>query len=135
MVVLDGGVTFTTSNGGEVRMIDEALGLDEVGWKNGYAYYDNLFIDPAVPITLDISSEYDVEATVKHVTGDPVMSFGVTSRQSNGTADIKLTGLKPDGWYRLQFNGVLAKTASGRAHDKASSDGVLKFAGVELPDS
>jgi hypothetical protein len=133
MVEVENAVTFTTSNGGEVRMVGTGRGLDEVGWAGGYAYYDDLYVDPSVPVTLDISEEYDTTATVQHITGDPVVRFRLISRQTNGTADIKLTGLQPDGWYRLQFNGVLAKTASGRAHGHASDGGELVFTNVELP--
>lgn len=135
MPTLGPNVTFACSNGGTVTMIDTAHHLTEFGLDDGWAVYDDLYVNPTVPTTLNISDSYDVEATVTHLTGDPVIRFRLISRQPNGTADIKLTGLKPNGWYRLQFDGVLAKTASGRAHDQASSDGVLTFTDVHLPDT
>lgn len=134
MVELDSLVTFEADTGRTVTMINAASRLKQFGIDDGWAFYDDLYIRPYVDMTLDISESYDVTATVQHVTGDPVMTFNLTSREPNGTADIKLTGLKPGGWYRLRFNNRLARTANGRAHGQATDDGVVEFPEVNVPN-
>lgn len=133
MVALGSGVVFYTGNGGTVRMIGTSQHLNEVRLENSFAAFDDLHINPNVDVTLDISDGLDVNGTVKHVTGDPVMHFSLASRVPNGTADILLTGLQPEEWYRLQFDGVLAECSGGRAHGQTDTDGKIQFNSVVIP--
>lgn len=132
MVELSTGVTFETSNGGSLLILTPAA-LSEFGIEDGAAFFDDVHLNPTVPMTTKVGDDYDVEATVQHVTGDEAVTFGLTSRQPNGTTDVQITGLKPEGWYRLRFDGVLAETGAGRAHGQANTRGILQFNGVHVP--
>lgn len=132
-ITLGNGVVFETSNGGSLQMLGIA-DLSEFGFEDGAAYYDDVRFNPYADMTLNVADDHTVTAAVQHTTGDPVVTFGLTSREPNGTTDVRVEGLKPEAWYRLEFDGVLAATDSGRAHDQASSDGVLEFSGVVVPN-
>jgi hypothetical protein len=133
MIELGSGVEVQTSNGGSVTMYGTAEDLTHIGFEDGYAFWNDVYVDPSVPMFANISDHYNVSATLKHVTGDPIVHFSIISQQPNGTADFRFTGLQPDAWYRLQFNGVLASTAGGKAHGNSGSDGIIEFPGVEVP--
>ena len=132
-IILEKSVEFTGTNGGTITMLGTADDLMKVGIEDGYAVYDDFGVNPSADMTLNVSGEYVVTGSVEHTTGDPVMTFSLTSREPNGTADIRLIGLQPEGWYRLRLGGQLAKTAGGRAHGQASVDGELIFIGVNIP--
>lgn len=127
-------VSFDTASGGTVHMLSTAE-VERIGIENGFAQYDDLGVDAHVDTSLDIGrDDSDVTGSVKHVAGDTVFEFHIVSQQPNGRADLRLHGLQPEAWFRLEFNGVLAATAAGRAHGQASLDGVLQFNGVKLPN-
>lgn len=135
MVELSGPVVFETASGGSLRVIDRGDDFTTFGLTaDGFAFWDDLAIDATVPMTLQVGDSYDAQAKVTHLTGDPVLRFDLTSRQPNGVADVRLTGLKPEAWYRLQFDGALAKTATGRAHGQTDATGVITFTGVTIPN-
>lgn len=134
MAELESGVVFETGSGGTLLMLGDAHQLSEFGVNDGFAFYEDFFIDAAVDMTLDISEGYDVTGSLQHVTGDPVMTFALISTAPNGTADIRFTGLKSEAWYRLQFDGVLAQCDGGRAHGQSSSDGIIQFNSVVIPN-
>lgn len=126
--------TFECSNGGEIRILADAADLDEVGLIDGTAFWSDLYINPYVKMTLDIAGRYGVEGNVKHVSGDTVMSFQLNSRSVNGTADIRMEGLKSNEFYRLEFDGILAETDGGRAHEKTGPDGTVQYNSVVIPN-
>jgi hypothetical protein len=132
---LSTGITFGTSNGGTVRTVGVGEFTEFGLTDDGFAFYDDLAVNPSIPVTLTTTSpRYNVEGTIEHLTGETVMRFRLLSRQPNGRADIRLSGLKSESWYRLQFDGVLAKTESGRAHAQSSPNGLVQFNGVHLPN-
>lgn len=133
-VELGGNVTYTCSRGGTVRVIGAATELGQTGVTHaGFAFWNDLYINADVDCTINIGLGYSTTSIVEHKTGNPIIEFELTARSPNGLADIRVRGLKPNSWYRLQFNGVLAKTAGGRAHGKTDSSGVIEFSNVELP--
>lgn len=135
MIDLSGPVQFDCTNGGSVTVISSGGKLDEVGVSaDGFAFWNDLYVNAAVPASIQVGDAYDTHATVQHVTGDPVLTFNLVSQQPNGTADIRVEGLKPEAWYRLQFNGELAKTTAGRAHSPTGADGTIQWNGVNIPD-
>lgn len=134
MVEVGNAVQFVTDNGGELLMILPASRLDEFGIRNGWALWDDLYLNPYNDMTLDVSGGYTTKATIEHLTGDPVLNFNLTSREVGGKTDIKATNLKPDAPYRLLFDGVLAKSSTGRAHAKTDNQGRLQFNEVIIPN-
>lgn len=132
---LSGPVQFDTTNGGSVTVISSGGKLDEVGVAtDGFAFWNDLYVNSDVPASIQVGDGYDTRATVEHLTGDPVLTFNLVSQQPNGTADIRVEGLKPEAWYRLQFNGELAKTAAGRAHGPTGQNGAIQWNGVRIPN-
>lgn len=134
-VAVNGPVEFECGSGGSVSILSSASSLGEVGVNyDGFAYWDDLYIDTATPMSLFIGPGYNTKATVQHLTGDPILHFDIISQQPNGTADIEVRNLQPEAWYRLQFDGSLAKTASGRAHGQTDKYGIIQWKGVNIPD-
>lgn len=115
-------------------MIDDANLSRSYGIESGWVFYDDLHIDPYVDMTLDLSDSRNVTASVQHITGDSIMSFGITSRAPNGKCDFRVDGLKPDSYYRLQFDGALTECAGGFTHAKTTPDGQLRFNEVVIPN-
>lgn len=134
-VGLGSGVDFVCSNGGTVTMVGTARRLFAFGIDNGYAYYDDLYVNAHDDVTLNVGTGYDVRGTVEHAAGETIMAFNLTSRTPGGRADIRLVGLSPHEWYRLRFDGIIAKTPAGTAHATADANGVLEFAETEIPTS
>ncbi|AGC34301.1 hypothetical protein HCTV-15_gp32 [Haloarcula virus HCTV-15] len=131
---LGANVEFECSNGGSIRMVGNATDLGEIGTDEGWAFYDDLYINTNTALTLDLSGVNFVQALLETRDGATVMMFGIQSREPNGTADIRLTGLLPETWYRLQFDGALAETASGRSHGQSTPSGELQFNEVSIPN-
>jgi hypothetical protein len=53
MVTLSNGVTFSTANGGSLRVVDDAPSLDRIGvTTDGWAYWDDLYIYRSVLMAL-----------------------------------------------------------------------------------
>lgn len=133
-VELGQGATFSCENGGTITMIGTADSLGEFGLSSsGWAFYDDLYFNPYNDVTITLEN-HRTQTTLKHVSGDVVASFGMTSRVPNGKADIEVRGLAPNEWYRFEFGRVLAKTDGGRAHAQASRNGELIFSGVFIPN-
>jgi hypothetical protein len=129
-------VEYECGNGGVITIIgvDGETDLNRTGDDDSYAYYDDLHIDAHNDMVVNVDEDYHVEGSVKHVTGDAVMRFQLSSREPNGEVDVKLTGLSQNAWYRLRFNGVLASCDGGRAHGKTNEQGILRFNGVKIPN-
>lgn len=134
MISLGAGIRFDCSNGGTVQMIGTAADLHEVGLIDGWAFYDDFYLNPYVDMTLDVSGSYGVSGMVEHLTGDSIMSFNLSSREPNGRADVRIEGLKPEGWYRLQFYGSLVQTAGGQSHGQTTDSGIIEFMEVSIPN-
>lgn len=131
---LGSGVEFETIGGGTITMIGRADHLRKTGvTSNGWAFYDDLYLNVHNDFSLNISDR-QTAGMLRHITGDVIIQFHLTSRVPNGTADIEVRGLAPEEWYRLEFNTVLAKTDGGRAHGQASVNGELVFYGVHIPN-
>lgn len=135
-VSIGDNVEFECSNGGVLQIIgdDGSTNYEKVGSDGSFAYYDDLYINSYNDMTVDVDGEYHTQGTVQHVTGEPVMWFNLISNEPNGKADFSLTGLQPGSWYRLEFGGVIAKTASGRAHGRANDFGRVDFTEVVVPN-
>jgi len=131
---LGNNVTFECSNGGIITVVsdDGEADLNRFGDDGIFAYYDDLHIDAYNDMTVNVDG--DTQGTVKHVTGDAVMKFGISSQEPNGKIDVKLSNLRPNAWYRLRFNGVLAACDGGRAHGRTNEHGLLDFNEVEIPN-
>lgn len=134
MPELGSGVQFECGNGGTITLLNESKPLSDLGMADGWAYYDDLYIDATANLTLDISGDADVTGTIDYINGHTVVKFGLTSREPNGTADIRVENLKPNSWYRLEFDGRPAKLAHGHAHGKTSQSGTLQFNGAYIPE-
>jgi len=129
-------VEFECSNGGILRIVggSKATDLSKVGVDGSFAYYDDLQIDSYNDLLIDVDEGYHVEGSVKHLTGDEVMSFKLSSLEPDSKADFKLTNLRPNSWYRLRFDGILAKCSGGRAHGRTNEHGILTFNEVVIPN-
>lgn len=134
-VVVGDDVEFECSNGGVLKIIgdEEKIELSRFG-ADGFAYYDDLHLDAYNDMMVDVRGDYHIEGSIEHVTGDSIMTFGLSSLEPNGKVDVKLTGLHPDAWYRLHFGGVLAACEGGRAHGATNKRGELTFNKVEIPN-
>lgn len=130
---LGANVRFDCANGGCVTMVGNATGLSEVGVTDGWAYWDDLHVNAQADLTLDVSGTHFVKARVETRQGATVMLFGITSREPNGRADIRVTGLQPETWYRIQFDGALAACDGGRTHAATGTVGELQFNNVVIP--
>jgi hypothetical protein len=129
-------VEFECSNGGVITVLSEdgEVDLSRFGSNDTFAYYDDLHLNAYNDMTINLDEPYDVQGSVKHVTGDAVMRFNLSSLEPNGTVDVKLSGLSPENWYRLRFGGNLAACEGGRAHGKTNEEGLLTFNKVEIPN-
>lgn len=129
-------VEFACSNGGTIRIIgdDGSTDLNRFGVDGTFAYYDDLHINAHNDMIVDVDGEYHAQGSVQHVTGDAVMWFNLTCNEPEGKADIKLTGLQANAWYRLEFGGLLARCDGGRAHGQTNDFGRLTFNGVIIPN-
>lgn len=131
------GVTFSCGNGGIIKIIGDDGSTDfesDVGSDGEFSFYDDLHINSYNDIILDVDGEYHVQGSVKHLTGNEVMRFNISSLEPNGKADFRLSGLKPDSWYRLRFDGRLAACLGGRAHGRTNEAGILTFNEVKIPN-
>lgn len=130
-------LTFECSNGGLIKLIgyDGETQLEDRGGADGFAYFDDLHLNAYNDMVLNVDGDYNVKATVQHLTGDAILDFELHSIEAGGTVDVKVTGLKPNSWYRLQFNGILAACDGGRAHGKTGDSGMIQFNGVEIPNA
>lgn len=127
--------TFECSNGGVIKAIGEDHSeLERFGDDGVFAYFDDLHLDAYNDMVVDVRDDYHVSGSVRHVTGDEVMRFHLSSMEPNGKVDMKLSGLQPDAWYRVRFNGSLAKCAGGRAHGQTNEHGILDFNEVVIPN-
>ena len=130
-------ITFECGNGGVIKTIGVG-GDTEVESRFGidgeYSYFDDLHLNAYNDMVVNVDEDYHVEGTVQHLTGDAVMKFKLSSLEPNGKTDVRLTGLKPDSWYRLRFDGRLAACEGGRAHGKTNTHGLLTFKKVEIPN-
>jgi hypothetical protein len=132
-----GKVTFQCSNGGVINVIsefDDSQLENRTGADGEFAYYDDLHLNAYNDMVVNVDGDYHVEGSVKHVTGDAVMRFNLSSLEPNGKVDVKLSGLSPESWYRLRFGGNLAACEGGRAHGKTNEEGLLTFNKVEIPN-
>jgi hypothetical protein len=129
-------VEFECSNGGKITIIsnDGETNLSRLGADGKFAYYEDLHLDAYSDMMINLDDPYHVEGSVKHVTGDAVMKFNLSSLEPNGKVDVKLSGLSPENWYRLRFGGNLAACEGGRAHGKTNEEGLLTFNKVEIPN-
>lgn len=127
-------VEFETSNGGKLLMVGIADSLIRTGiTEDGWAFYDDLHINPHNEAILNVSDRH-TSGTLRHITGDVIIQFNLSSRVVNGKTDVYVEDLAPYEWYRLEFDTVLAKTDSGRAHGQASKNGELIFTNVHIPN-
>lgn len=134
VIHLPNGFKFRCGNGGNVRMVDDS-DLEVFGVEDGWARWnDDFYLNAYSNLTLRVMGKYDITATIVHQTGDPVLSFNLTSLQPSGKTDVKVKNLKPDASYRLLFDGVLAESSTGRAHGKTNLDGTLQFNEVVIPN-
>jgi hypothetical protein len=133
---LSDGTTFECSNGGVITVQDDGVmtELERFGDDGEFAYYDDLHLDSYNDLFIDVSADYNVKGTVKHLTGDQIMTFQLSSREPNGKVDVKLTGLQENAWYRLRLGGALAACEGGRATGKTNERGILHFIKVEIPN-
>ena len=129
--------TFECGNGGVIKTIgvEGSTSLkSRFGTDEEFSYFDDLHLNAYNDMAVNVDEDYHVEATVKHLTGDAVMKFKITSLEPNGETDVRLTGLKPNAWYRLRFDGQLAACEAGRAHGQTNEHGLLTFKKVEIPN-
>ena len=115
-------------------MIGNADDLNVFGIESGYAFYNDLYFNPYNDMTLDVSGGYETLGSLKHITGDPIMTFNLSSREPNGKCDIRAEGLKSEEWYRLQFGGNLVETPGGMSHGETGEDGVIEFTEASIPN-
>lgn len=134
MISLGVGVEFECSNGGIVQMVGKTDDLNECGIEDGWAFYGDLYINPYSDVTLDITGGYGVEGSVKHMTGDPIITFNLSGRSPNTKTDIRAENLKPESWYRLQFSGNLVETAGGMSHGQTDNRGVIQYMEANIPN-
>lgn len=127
---ISNGVTYSTSNGGVLRILSDTTSLESTGVAGGWAFFDNVYIDPYNPMIIDVESRTKVSLETEE--GEGVLSFSITSSVPNGEADFKFNDLEGESWYRLTIDGVLASTISGRAHGKTTETGKVKFNGVTI---
>lgn len=134
-ITVDKDITFESSNGGKLITIIESSSLREVGvLRSGWVKIDDLLFNPYDTISLNLSSS-KTQTTLRHATGEIILSFRLISRKPNGKCDIEILGLAPQEWYRLEFNTILAKTDAGYAHAQSGDNGELMFTGVSIPDN
>jgi len=134
-ITVDKDITFESSNGGKLITIIESSSLREVGvLRSGWVKIDDLLFNPYDTISLNLSSS-KTQTTLRHATGEIILSFRLISRKPNGKCDIEILGLAPQEWYRLEFDTVLAQTDSGYAHAQSGNNGELMFTGVSIPDN
>jgi hypothetical protein len=134
-ITVDKDITFESSNGGKLITIIESSSLREVGvLRSGWVKIDDLLFNPYDTISLNLSSS-KTQTTLRHATGEIILSFRLISRKPNGKCDIEIVGLAPQEWYRLEFDTVLAQTDSGYAHAQSGNNGELMFTGVSIPDN
>lgn len=133
-ITVDKDITFESSNGGKLITIIESSSLREVGvLRSGWVKIDDLLFNPYDTISLNLSSS-KTQTTLRHATGEIILSFRLISRKPNGKCDIEIVGLAPQEWYRLEFDTVLAQTDSGYAHAQSGNNGELMFTGVSIPN-
>jgi hypothetical protein len=134
---ISSGLSFLCGNGGVIKTISEDGNTElqaQTGADDEFAYYDDLHLNAYNDMVVNVDGDYHVEGSVKHVTGDSVMHFNLSSLEPNGKVDVKLSGLSPESWYRLRFGGNLAACEGGRAHGKTNEEGLLTFNKVEIPN-
>lgn len=134
MIEIGANIDYECSNGGIITIyvpsdVDVQTGMTA----DGYAYYDDLYINAHDDMTLNLA-HHNVSASVQHLTGEKIIEFDITSRVPNGRADIMAKNLKPDAWYRLTFESVLATTDGGFAHGNAGANGEIGWIGVRIPN-
>lgn len=125
---------FLCGNGGVVYVLAAYADLLDIEQNGDWVKFGDIELNASADLTLSLDGQHNITGTVKHVTGDPVAWFSISPREPNATTDFRMKNLKADEFYRLQFDGVLAKADGGRAHDKTSQNGLLQFNGVTIPD-
>lgn len=134
-ISIGSAINYSCTNGGTITIYVPFDTASHTGIStSGAAYYDDLHINAYDDMTLNLA-DHNPKASVQHLTGDVIVNFDLTSRVPNGRADIEVKNLKPDSWYRLTFDGVLASTDGGFAHGKSGPSGELVFAGVRIPNA
>lgn len=134
MTTLGTGVTFSSGNGGTITTIGDTHALREYGvTTDGWVYFDDLSFNATHDMSLDLRGKLTT-AKITHDTGDEVFTFGLTSRVPNGRCDIRGVGLPAKQWYRLQFDGQLARTSAGYAHGTTGISDTIQFNGVHVPE-
>lgn len=132
-IEVEPAVKFEGSNGGEISIIGLTKDVHRAGVEDGWVVFDDLYLNPEVDMTLNVSDYYDITGSVKHLTGDAIITFNLTSQSPNGKADVRVRNLKPREWYRLQFDSILAATGGGHAHAESGQGGEIEFTEVEVP--
>lgn len=134
MVFLGTNVTFSCGKGGTITTVGSTTDLATFGVSDdGWAYFDDLQFNTAVDMSLNLSG-VKTKATINHLPGDGVFAFDLTSGVLDGRCDVKAVGLPAGEWYRLQFDGVLARTVSGYAHGTTGEGNAIQFNGVHVPE-
>ncbi|SEL17113.1 hypothetical protein [Haloferax larsenii] len=131
---LSPAVNFETDNGGTLKMVGLTNDLTEYGVTNdGWAFFDDLYFNAYSEATLNVA-DHHTQTQVTHIGGKVAASFRLVSLVPNGKADIRVRGLTPNEWYRLEFGGVMAETDSGVAHGRTDGQGEIIFTAVSIPN-
>lgn len=125
---------FPCGRGGVIFPLGDYREIYHMSVDGRWVKFGDIYFDSNTDLTLVMEGEFDIYAQVEHITGDPVIGFGVWARQPNADSDVRVENLSQESWYRMQFDGVLARTASGRAHGQSTLDGNIEFNEVIIPN-
>lgn len=131
-MLLKSDVTFRSPSGGLITIDSDTTNPDKVGVDDEWVYWNDLRIESARDLTVDISGDNSINTTSKHITGKRILSFGIESESINPNFDVKIVGLKPGAPYRVLINGKTAYCKGGVTDGKSNEDGELSFYDVEL---
>lgn len=124
---------FPCGRGGVIYPLGDYREIYNAELDGRWVKFGDVHIDSDTDLTLVLEGQFDIHSIVRHITGDAVIEFDVWARQQNATADVRVENLAEESWYRMQFDGVLARTASGRAHGETTKYGDIEFNAVEVP--
>lgn len=124
---------FPCGRGGVIHPFGDYEEIWNTRVEGDWVVFGDVKINSDTNLSLVLEGQFDIHATIEHLTGDAIIRFGLWSRQQNALANIKFTGMAAEKFYRFQFDGVLAKTAGGRAHGKTTKSGTIQFTDVEVP--
>lgn len=136
-MIINTGIKYNCNNGGSIRLIENSDEIQATGVDNGFAFFNDVYINAYNKLSVNVNG--DMNAELQYEGGETVIKFNIRSRVNGGKADIQFKNLAEDKWYRLLFNGELAKMDNSSTHmksnfKKSDEKGTITFNGVMIPD-